>query len=32
MTLVAEQPSALSLSAYGQARCTIQGSFHPLDR
>ena len=26
MTLVAEQPSTLSLSAYGQARSTIEGS------
>ncbi len=26
MTLVAEQPSTLSLSAYGQARATIKGS------
>jgi len=26
MTLVAEQPTTLSLSAYGQARSTIQGS------
>ena len=26
MTLVAEEPSTLSLSAYGQARSTIQGS------